>query len=1319
MSDVSFPLSPGQQRLWFLDRLEPGSAAYNVPIVLDLDGPLDVGALESALDHIVRRHESLRTVFPATAGVPRQVIVAPGQFHLTVEDLVATSPDQRDDRTTERIVEETRRPFDLTTGPLLRAVLLKVSSLTHILVVTVHHIVFDAWSAGIFLRELRSLYTSRSAGTPDGLPELPARYVDFAVRQREWLDSPACTRQLSYWTAQLTPLPAPLRIPADYPQSAQASDRGGHEILTLPGALRDQLDDWSRQQGVPPFVTLLSAYATLLHRFTGQSDIVVGTTIANRSRQEFESLVGFFVNTLPLRLDLSATPTFRDLVHRAKRVAYGAYSNQDLPFETLVERINPDRSTSRAPIAQTLLVFNNTPFVVRGELAAGALTIRRRVVTTGTAKFDLSLIVNRTERDLRVGLEFRTSLFERPTAVRLLTHLRRLLEGIVENPDQSIDRLPLLPDDDKGQLLVAWNRTARAYTGPETVIGLFGDHAQRTPEAVAVVCGHEQVTYADLAARAEAIARRLRGLGVGPDDRVGLCLPRSAALVEWMLGILTAGGAYLPLDPSYPPARLALVLDGADAKVVVTDRESSQRLPSGPWTTMLVDESDEPAVSSRNEETIPVVAPESLAYVVYTSGSTGRPKGVALEHRQIVNLVRWALEEFQPDERAQMLAATSIGFDVSLFELLVPLCGGTTIVLAEDILALVRHALPVPVTFVNAVPSVMAEVMRAGRLVGYVKVVALAGEPLNQTLVRQLYDSGCVEEVYDLYGPSETHVATAARRSREGTSTIGRPISNMQAFVLDPSGEPCPIGVPGELFLAGKGLARGYLGPQALTDERFVHRSVDGGPAIRMYRTGDLVRWQSAGTLEFIGRMDHQVKIRGVRVELAEIDEVLRSHPSVVDAVTVKSEYDTGGRLVAYLVPQAAIANDALRHFLEQRLPRSMVPSEIVQLSQFPRLPSGKVDRARLPAPPVSEPAVGSMTSPDAIELGLVSLWSEVLGLRSVGIDQGFFELGGHSLLAIRLFAEISARYGVDLPLVSLFQDGTVRSQARLIRNGSSARAWSPVVPIQPRGTRPPLFLVHGVGGEVLSFEALAARLGTDQPTYGLHADLTSGTGFFSSVESVAARYVEGVRSVAPTGPYRIGGYSSGGVIAFEMAQQLSAAGENVTPLIMLDSPVPGASRRERLTPQQLGRMLRNAFYWPIDDDFFRSTPRDQAARLRSKLRKLLRNRSAVVEAGTALDIRDELALWRMPASTLEYLDAHIQMIRAYQCRPYRGAIQIVRARTSRLMSRAAPDLGWQSLALGGVTVCEVPGAHDTILREPRVTSLAATLSTVLRTSQS
>jgi amino acid adenylation domain-containing protein len=1020
------PLSFAQQRLWFLDQVQPGNPAYNLLDAWRLHGPLNSNFLEQAFNEVLQRHEALRTTFAAVQGQPVQVVAPAQEFRLKYADLRPVSSGEREKALHKLLSEEARRPFDLTRDLLVRGTLYCLGEEEHALQVTMHHIISDAWSLGVLYNELNHLYAALAGSRLLLLPPLGVQYADFAIWQRQFLTGDNFDRHIGYWKAQLAGALTQIDLPTDKSRPAQQNFLGALEMLSLPEPLGRELKALSRREGVTLFMTLLAAFKTLLHRYTHQTDLMVGTPVHGRSQCETEDLIGFFVNTLVLRTDLSSDPPFREALQRVRQTALDAYAHQEVPFEKLVMELQPERSSSYSPLFQTMFVLQGPSTHPPQLPGVSASPIQ---VDNGSAKFDLSLVVMHNGDKLTAAFEYNRELFEAPRIQRMLRHFATLLQQIVENPETRLSRLGLVGEEERRQLVVGWNQTQREYAREVTWVELFERQVQRSGEATALVFGEERLKYEQLNQRVNQLAGYLRGLGVGTESLVGICAERSVEMVVAILGVLKAGGAYLPMDPGYPAERLSFMLEDARVGVVLTQGKIGRQWPGG----VKVVDLDELDVSVEPRENPAVLSkPEHLAYVIYTSGSTGQPKGVAIEHRSLNAFAHWA-QELYGRELEGVLAGTSICFDLSVFELLVPLCWGGKVILAHNVLELAELAARDEVRLINTVPSAAGELVRMGVIPGGVEVINLAGEPLRQSLVEQLYGLGSVKKVYDLYGPTEDTVySTCALRQAGGRATIGRPLSNKQVYILDEQMEPVPVGVVGQLYIGGEGLARGYLHRPELTEQRFVGNRW----ARRVYKTGDLARYQWDGNIEFIGRADHQVKIRGFRIELGEVETQLRGHEKVREAVVVAREENGEKRLVGYVVGEGELSLSELKEHLKKRLPDYMVPSALVLLEKLPLTPNGKVDRKALPAPDPAAVQTEAFVAPESdLEQLLAGIWCEVLGLTRVGIHDNFFELGGHSLMITKLISRVRDGIQVELPMASVFEAPTIAELALLVED--------------------------------------------------------------------------------------------------------------------------------------------------------------------------------------------------------------------------------------------------------------------------------------------
>ncbi|WP_164003052.1 non-ribosomal peptide synthetase, partial [Pyxidicoccus caerfyrddinensis] len=1043
----ALPLSFAQQRLWFLDQLVPGSALYNMPAPLRLEGTLDTAALERSLSELVRRHEVLRTSFPEEAGQPLQVIAPPAPLPLECVDLSALPADAREAEARRLIEAECRKPFSLAQGPLLRALLLKLANAEHVLLLNVHHIASDGWSVGVLAREVVALYEAFSQGRPSPLPELPVQYADFAAWQRQWLQGETLEAQFSYWRQHLAGAPQVLELPTDKPRPATQSYRGATLSRLMPATLSQALSALCQREGVTSFMALLAGFQSLLSRYSGQTDVVVGTDIAGRTHADTEGLIGFFINQLVMRGDLSGDPTFRELLGRTRKATLGAYAHQDVPFEELVRVLNPERSLAHAPIFQVKLVLQNTPTI---ELRVPGLTFRGAENDTGSSKFDLTLSIQEGPEGLACMANYSTDLFLANTMARMLAHLQVLLEAAVAHPDTHLSSLPLLTEAERRRVLLDWNDTD-AQLQDTSAHALIEAQARRTPDAPAVRMGERSLTYRQLDERSNQLAHHLRSLGVGPEVLVGLCVERSPELVVSILAVLKAGGAWLPLDPSYPTERLAFMLRDARPPVLLTQEKLADELPVQSELLVLLD-SEWDSLISRQPTHAPDVSvlPDNLAYVIYTSGSTGRPKGTLLRHRGLCNTARSTIHSMHLRPGGRVLQFASIGFDASVWETLPTLMAGAELHLASrdelmpgaPLHQLLRQR---AITAATLTPSVLAQLEPLG--LEALQTLTSAGEACTPELVAR-WQPG--RRFINAYGPTETTIcATLDAEVDAGRITIGRPFDNVRAYVLDASLRPVPVGVPGELFIGGAGLARGYLGRPELTAERFIPHPFSSTPGERLYRTGDKVRWLDNGQLDYLGRIDFQVKLRGFRIELGEIESVLSSHASVREAVVALREE----RLVAYVVTQEGQSLDALslRSFLQQRLPEYMVPSAFVALDTLPLTSSGKVDRKALPAPDGAVAASAGYVAPrNETEQRLAALWSELLRVEQVGLHDNFFELGGHSLLVTQVVSRIRASFGVELPLHTLFEAPTLEALAQAVEDSARSARSLVLPPLKP-----------------------------------------------------------------------------------------------------------------------------------------------------------------------------------------------------------------------------------------------------------------------------
>ncbi|RKG93727.1 non-ribosomal peptide synthetase, partial [Corallococcus carmarthensis] len=1164
-----------------------------------------------------------------------------------------------------------------------------------------------------------ALYEAFRQGQPSPLTPLPVQYPDFAVWQRGWLQGEVLDAQLAWWTQQLAGAPRALALPTDKPRPPQRSARGATFPVRLSPALSEAVETLAHAEGATPFMVLLAAFQTLLHRYSGQDDLLVGTPIAGRRHAETEGLIGFFVNTLVLRTRFDGRPSFRELLARVRTTTLGAYEHQDIPFERLVEAVHAPRDLSRTPLIQSLFALQNLPDT---EVRLPELTLRPVEVDLATTKFDLDLSLGRTERGFEGVLSYSTDLFEPATARRLSEHLVQLLEGAVAKPDAALDALPLLTAEERQWVLEEWSGETAPFEADVPFHTRFEQQVTRTPKAPAVVMGDTSVSFHQLNVRANQLAHSLRNLGVGPDVPVAFCLERSPEAIVAILGILKAGGAYVPLDPAAPEARKAFILENSGAAVLLTTQTQLAAWQPTARHVVRLDADARRIESSSPGNPRSGVRPEHLAYVIYTSGSTGMPKGVMIQHRSLAHL-RHAMNETCFHRASRPMRASLNApyfFDASVQQLSLLLDGHCLFLVPEavrrDPEAMLAWVEQHRIDLLDCTPSQYQLLLEAGLLERdhVPSLCSIGGEAMDEVTWRTLAATDRTW-AFNAYGPTECTVnatIAAIQGSPMPTPVIGRPLLNMDVYVLDANLNPVSVGVPGELYIAGEGLARGYRNRPDLTSERFIPHPFSTEPGARMYRTGDRVRWMQDGTLEYLGRLDFQVKLRGYRIELGEIEAALRASPGVRDATVLLRE-DVPGlpRLVAYVTPEVDTA--PLRSHLQRSLPEYMVPAAYVALPVLPLTPNGKVDRKALPVPADGPANIETSVGPrNEGEARIAALWAEALGVSSVDVRTSFFELGGHSLLAVRLMAAVNRATGQKLPLSTLFQAPSVERFAELLAAGDVSKPFTPLVPFTKEGTgrAPPFFCVHPVGGNVLAYSELARRLGPDQPFYGLQARGLDGEGEpLDTVEALAASYVRVVRGVQPHGPYHLGGWSLGGVIAYEMAHQLREAGEAVELVAMIDSYVPQTvpdtepNLDRTLAVGMFAQDLMGVSLADLDVDTAElATLEPEAA-----LAKVLESAARTGTLPPGVEAANATALFQV-------FEANLEAARRYH--PPAMDQRVLRIQADELVDDTGTgDGGWTALVGDRLESHRLPGTHYTLLREPVVQTVAELLAKALR----
>lgn len=1335
-SSQSQVASFAQKRLWFLSQLEPQGHTYNMHTALHLHGSLNSTALQQSFATIVQRHEVLRTSFQLTEGELFQVIVPALDIPLATIDLSGLAKPLREAKVRNWLISEACQPFDLMQGPLIRTTLLRLASDEHLLLLTLHHIVFDGWSSTILIRELASLYRSLTTHQPVQLPDLPIQYADFAIWQRQWMQGALRENQLAYWRSQLDKLPPPLSLPLDHPRPALLTSHGASEDLLIDVSITTALKALVQQHESTLFITLLAAFAVLLFHYSEQTDLIIGSPIANRTRTEIQDLIGFFVNTLPLRINLADNPTFLELAQAVRQICLEAYDHQDIPFEMLVEALQPVRNLNHTPLFQTFFVFQNVPITT---LALPDLTVKWLQAPIQVATFDISLILMEVEEGLATSMVYKPDLFEATTIKRMLGHFQSLLEAIAADPLCRIRDINLLTTTERQILLDEWHATTPMYVSPPvqqpdipSISALFEAQVARSPEAIAVTFGDQHLTYTELNQRVNQLADYLRMHRVHSDQIVALYVDRSVEWIVALLGILKVGAAYLPLDPAYPSERLAYMLRDSQVRILLTQQHLVGSLPEYEGQILVLDQEWSLGAELDSRGNTPPISPATLAYIIYTSGSTGKPKGVAIDRNALANRVIALAQSFKLGTGSRILQSVSPSFDAAAEEIFPTLISGATLVLhptplmltATEFLAVCEQlrisVLHLPVAYWHyLMQEVQAKEQASLDMIELLIVGGESPDPAHVRLWSQLVRHP--SRLINCYGPTEATI-TATLYSLEFTQIpydtsnhlpIGRPLANTEVYVLDSSLHLVPIGVVGELYIGGISLARGYLNQPDLTAKRFVPHPWSKVPGARLYKTGDLVRYRSDGNLEFLGRIDRQIKLRGVRIELREIEAILRQHAEVHDAIVIARKDATGETdLVAYLVTSERSQRiiEEMRTLGKTYLPVAMQPVVFVLLDALPYTPNGKIDHSALPAPDMREAArPRSVVLPrGSIESQILRIWERFLAMRPISVTDNFFDIGGHSLLAASVVAHINQQFNQSLGVSTLFQHGTIEQIARMLQPAPQEVMWSPLIRLQSGTSRNPLFCVHPAGGGIFCYAELARQLGPTQTVYGLQAQGLDGQEVeHTRIEAMATYYTQAIRTVQPSGPYNLLGWSMGGIIAFEMAQQLVQCGETVELLALLDSYAPSSAVLANIDGE--GQILADFM-----QDFVGKPTRTLLAALegvesRDVSTQLTMMIAQAQAAGLLSDTIDPFHVQQR----FHIFRTLVQAAHYYQPQPYPGDVVLLRA-AEHVDDTHSPTLGWSHLVHKRIAVHIVPGNHYTMVKEPYVQLLVKVLKSYL-----
>jgi amino acid adenylation domain-containing protein len=1304
--------------------MDPGLPIYNEPVTIHRSGPLDVKALEQSLSAIIRRHEAWRTTFHCLHGQPVQIVQPPFPLDLPVVDLRGLPEVKREAEALRLATEDSRRPFDLERGPLLRAMLVRFEDEQHRLFFTLHHIIFDGISLNnVFLPELASLYEACSTGKPPSLPELPIRYADFVHWQREVFPDDA-SEELAYWKQQLSGAPATLELPVDRPRPPLLSFRGAQPTFAFSGSLTEALKALSQREGVTLFMTLLAAFQALLYRYTGQTDIVVATVNSIRKRPQVESLLGFFLNTLVLRTDLSANPTFRELVRRVREVTLGALSHGDVPVYRLVQELGTERDPGRHPLFQAMFVLEpQLP-----DLSPG-WQLTQIDVDTGMARTDLYLALDDRPEGLVGRFRYNTDLFEAATIDRMREHLERLLHGIVDYPDRPISTLPLLSGDERRQLSTRRNAVCPHSSFvrferdqiEQSIFQRFEQQARRHPDRVAVRSRRCEWTYEILKRKANQVARALLDLRGPAPENIALLFEQDAPMIAGMLGVLNAGKTYVPIDPHYPRERISYVLDDCQAAAILTNAANlslANELSNKKTPVLNVDQKQ----TSIPEHDLGLsISPDAAAYILYTSGSTGRPKGVAQNHRNVLHFISSYTNALHIDASDRLSLISSYCFDAAVMDVFGALLNGAGLcpidLRAEGIGSLPGWLSAQRITIYHSTPTIyryFAGSLRGGEDFSSVRLIVLGGEAADKRdvdLYRKHFSEGCL--FVNGFGPTESTVTLQYFIDQEtpidrASVPVGYPVEETEVLLLDESAQPTDL--YGEIGIRSAHLALGYWQKPELTRAAFLPDPQGGNK--RIYRTGDMGRRLANGSIEFLGRKDFQVKIRGYRIELGEIEAMLAAHPSVLAvAASAWEDNQQEKRLVAYIVPHPgkAVMHEGLRSFLERKLPEFMLPSQFVILKSLPLLPNGKIDRRALPAPQRDDfTSVEDLVPVDALEFQLGKIWGTLLGVSRVGPQDNFFELGGHSLLVAKMLARLERDFGQKLSMATIFQAPTVEKLATAMRTGDSAAQLLRVIPIQPAGSRPPLFCLGGGP----AFLPLADRLGSDQPLLGIDLrGLDSMHGPVpSTLEDIAACVVRAVREVQPEGPYYLGGWCLSGLLAYETARQLICGGQQVALLALIDTRNWSYFWKLSVMARMRVGLERVAFH-------ITNLRQDGVSKVLTHLKSRLR---ALIGRGKRL-VHHLSSDVGTPLSKSGSQDAdQILYSAASAYRPHRYPARVVLFQSSWRPSGAywQIQLGWRELVEDGLEVHQIPGDHTGVFFEPAVGILATKLSRYLDESQ-
>jgi amino acid adenylation domain-containing protein len=1295
-----------------MENLDKTITAYNIPLDFRIDGNLHISMLERSINLLIERHEALRTIFADVKGFPVQKILTELLVPLEIVHIEKEPGELKEALIRKHSLEHAKFKFDITHGPLCHFRLLVIGHQEYIFFLNFHHLVCDALSVGIFMQELVEIYQSLVNQKQPDLPPLLYQYSDYASSEKQWLSGEEYREQLNFWKNELAGIPEILKLPIDHPRPKVQTYQGAEYHFSVDRSLKEKLGMISQKNGTSLFIPLLTAFGVLLSRYSLQDDFVIGVPVAKRNRFELESLIGVLINSLPIRFNFSEDTSFTEAIKMTKEKFFAAYENQEMPFERLVEELKVKRNMSSPPVFQVLF---NYLTVYKKEIRLPGLTFQMLDGERDTSQLDLTLTVNDHKSGLDCNFEYNTDLFTKETIVRLAGNFLTFLQQIPTREDLPVRAVNFLTPSESQLMLRDWNQTMTDYPADKCVHQQFEEQVKKSPHSIALVFENKKLTFSELNARSNKLAHYLVRKGAKEDTFVAICVERSLDLMIGILAIAKTGGTYLPLDPIYPKARLGLILDDAQPVLLLTQDSLKDIIPVCKAEIIYIDDAE--AYKNESNENLNFGNPQKPAYILYTSGSTGKPKGVQIKHNSTLNVVNSITKRMQVTSRDTLLAVTTVAFDVAEMDFYLPLLNGAKLVIANqetvhDIELLKTKIDESGATLFFSTP-VMFKMLILSSWKGKPDLRVLSGgEAFSRELAGKLLP--LCKEVWNGYAPTETTIYSLAKKvlpentTGEGYVELGSPLDNTILYILNSKGVPVPIGVPGELYIGGEGVSIGYLNLPEMTKERYIQDPIGTDPAKKFYKTGDLVQYKPDGSIAFLNRIDFQVKIRGFRIELGEIESVLSQIKGIKENVVVVREDKTGEKmLVAYYIKdgKTEIAQKEIRQYLKERLPDYMIPAAFVLLEQFPLTSTLKVDRKALPGPDLNglQESTGYVAPKTQTEQSLERIWSSLLNKRKIGIHDDFFEIGGHSMIAVALMVKIEKELNIRLPLASLFERSTIHLLAELIDQDSDTIEWRSLVPIRPAGIKKPLFLVHGLGLNVLLYTTVINFLDPEQPVYGLQAKGLNGFDKpLDTIEKIAAYYISEIQTIDKEGPYALAGFSLGGRIAYEMARQLNEKGKKVGFLGVLDATAEGSVSHYSFMKRNIYRLKYSINYisWNISN-FLKEPNRTKLSVIRRRWKGLQKKMRGMDIKVQKTDIVSRGKQKELPKYLRKVHRANKRANRNYIVMPYNGTVHLYKAQKQTFYIPEPEDYGWNRVAKGGVIVHEIPGEHSNTFAPP------------------